>query len=105
MYQNPVHLESDASVGRDAMTRASALIECHIEADPHRLGPGEARLKAFGVPVWALVGHMNAVHGERKRVAEDYEVPEEAVSAALAYYDQHRAAIDARLLANAASFV
>jgi uncharacterized protein (DUF433 family) len=82
----------------------SRLIERYIEPDPYRPGPGEARLKEYGVPVWALVGHMNAVDGQIERVAEDYDLPEEAVHAALAYYRQYRAAIDARLRANAASF-
>lgn len=35
------------------------------------------------------------------RVAEDYEVSPEAVAAALAYYQENRGAIDARLAANA----
>jgi uncharacterized protein (DUF433 family) len=87
------------------MMKTNPLIDHYIELDPHRPGSGEARLKEYGVPVWALVGHMNAVHGQVAQVAEDYDLPYEAVEAALAYYDRHRAAIDARLQANAASFV
>jgi uncharacterized protein (DUF433 family) len=34
------------------------------------------------------------------QVARDYDVPEEAVEAALAYYSQHAPLIDARILAN-----
>jgi uncharacterized protein (DUF433 family) len=83
----------------------SLLIERYIEPDPFRPGPGEARLKEYGVPVWALVGHMNAVHGRVAQVAEDYDLPKEAVEAALAFYDRHRVAIDARLESNAEHFV
>ncbi|MGD9893934.1 MAG: DUF433 domain-containing protein [Dehalococcoidia bacterium] len=83
----------------------SQLIERYIELDPHRPGLGEARLKDSGVPVWALVGHMNAVHSRVVRVAEDYDLPVEAVEAAMEYYRRHQAAIDARLEANAAHFV
>ena len=86
------------------MKGVDGLIEHYIETDPSRPGPGGARLKEYGVPVWALVGHMNAVHGEVAQVAEDYDLPREAVEAALAYYHRHQAAIDAKLLANAASF-
>lgn len=56
----------------------------------------------YGVPVWALVGHLDAVHGNLQRVADDYELPTDVVEAALAYYEQHKQAIDARIAANAA---
>ena len=36
-----------------------------------------------------------------RAIAEGYEIPADAVRAALAYYDRHRAVIDARLLLNA----
>jgi uncharacterized protein (DUF433 family) len=39
--------------------------------------------------------------GDIAELAEAYEVPREAVEVALAYYRQHRATIDARLLLNA----
>lgn len=84
--------------------RPERLIQRYIELDPFRPGPAEARVKDYGVPVWALIGHMNAVDGQVARVAEDYHLPEAAVVAALAYYRQHQAAIEARLLTNAAHF-
>lgn len=64
-------------------------------------GPSEARLRGYGVPVWALVGHLPAVDGDVARLAEDYGLPLAAAEAALAYYERHREAIDARLLLNA----
>lgn len=76
------------------------LIERHIELNPHKPGLAEARLKASGVAVWALVGYLPAVGGDLDRVAADYELAREAVESALAYYQQHQALIDARLAAN-----
>jgi uncharacterized protein (DUF433 family) len=80
------------------------LIERYIEPNPHKPWASEARLIDYGVPVWALVGHMNAVYGEVAQVAKDYHLPEEAVEAALAFYRRHQGVIDARLEENAADF-
>lgn len=62
--------------------------------------PSEARLRWYGVHVWALIGHLPMVQGDVDRLAQDYRLPREAVEAALAYYEQHREAVDARLLLN-----
>jgi uncharacterized protein (DUF433 family) len=78
------------------------LIARYIEDDSRRPGPAEARVRDYGVKVWALVGYYLQA-GERNpaRVAEAYELPYQAVEAVLAYYHQYQAAIDARLAANA----
>ena len=89
--------------GRPKREQEQALIDRHIAADPHGRGPADARLADYGTPVWAIVGYLPAVGGDPVRVAEDYEVPLDAVRAALAYYRRHRALIDARLAANAAA--
>ncbi len=78
------------------------LLAAYVEPNPYAPGPADARLAGFGVPVWALVGHLSAVGGTVEQVAADYELPLEAVLAAFVYYLRHRAAIDARLEANAA---
>jgi uncharacterized protein (DUF433 family) len=83
------------------MTDEQALIDRGIERDPHRPGTSEARLVGCGVSVWALVGALPMAGGDIAELAEAYEVPREAVEVALAYYRQHRATIDARLLLNA----
>ena len=75
----------------------------HIELNPNRRGLAEARLKDFGVPVWALISYLPAVGGDVARVAADYEVPRAAVEAAIAYYQRHRAIIDDRIAANSAT--
>jgi len=64
---------------------------------------GEARLATSGVSIWALIAYLQkAVEGDIDRAVTDYEIPVEAVEAALDYYDQHRAIIDARILLNTA---
>ncbi|HZR98642.1 MAG TPA: DUF433 domain-containing protein [Chloroflexota bacterium] len=78
------------------------LIQRHIEPNPRFPGAAEAWLRDSAVPVWAIVGYwLGAAHQDAARVAEDYEVPLDAVRAALAYYRQHRRAIDERIAANA----
>ena len=76
------------------------LITQYIELNPHRPGLSEARLKDYGVAVWALIGYLQAAHGDHARVAADYDVPQEAVEAAIAYYERHRPLIDTRLDTN-----
>jgi len=78
-----------------------ALIARHIEPDPYHPGPSDVRLVDSGVSVWAIIGHLTTMRGDASRVAEDYDVSSDAVAAALAYYQDNRGAIDARLAANA----
>jgi uncharacterized protein (DUF433 family) len=77
------------------------LIEQYIEPNPDRVGAANARITGYSVPVWALVGYLEAVHGDVTQVAHDYGLPVNAVEAALAYYEAHRDFIDDRLAANA----
>jgi len=78
-----------------------ALIEQYIEPHPSKPGISNARLTTDRhVPVWALIGHIDVVDGDVDQVARDYGVPREAVDAALAYYQRHKASIDARLVLN-----
>jgi uncharacterized protein (DUF433 family) len=77
-------------------------IEQYIEQDPHRPGRYNARLRTSGVHVWALVGHLQVINWDVEQAARDYDLPREAVEAALAYYHQHKAIIDARIEANLA---
>ena len=70
--------------------------------EPASLGQHEARLRDTGIPVWALIDYLKAVDNDVEAVARAHEIPVEDVEAAVAYYQRHRAAIDARLTANAA---
>ena len=80
--------------------RGRALIARWIEQNPHLPGVADARIRDYGVPVWALVGQVRVVGGGPAQVAADYQIPEDAVEAALAYYAQHKAVIDDRIAAN-----
>ncbi|HVC32824.1 MAG TPA: hypothetical protein VNL16_04875 [Chloroflexota bacterium] len=77
-------------------------IDRYIELNPQRPGAANARLVGSGVPIWALVGYLEAAHGDLGVVAEDYGIARDAVEAAIAYYHQYRILIDARIAANAA---
>lgn len=78
------------------------LIDEYIEFNPAKPGLAEARLVKYGVPVWAIIGYLEAVHQNAGRVADDYDLPLNAVNAAIAYYRAHRTLIDDRIAANAA---
>jgi uncharacterized protein (DUF433 family) len=82
--------------------REQALITQYIDTDPWGAGRDEARLRQYGTPVWALVAYMKVAQNDLKRVAEEYGLPLEAVEAAMGYYRQNRALIDARVLLNEA---
>lgn len=82
------------------MGRREESVMRYIEPNPHRPGPANVRIAKYGVPVWALIGYFNAVSGDPKRVAEAYDIPLDAVEEAIAYYQGHKAIIDARIAAN-----
>lgn len=77
------------------------LIARYIEPNPHRPGLDEARLREYGVAVWAIAGYWEGYKGDADRVAKDFAVPRQAVEAAIAYYQRHKSLIDARIAANA----
>ncbi|HEY7490393.1 MAG TPA: hypothetical protein VIH59_04715 [Candidatus Tectomicrobia bacterium] len=55
----------------------------YIETNPHYPTLDEARVKGYGVSVWAIIAHLRVVGGDATRVAEDYALPKEAVEAAV----------------------
>jgi len=76
------------------------LIDQYIRQDPDR-GFADARLRDYGVEVWALIMYYReAADEDPDIVASDYWIPRPAVDAALAYYSAHRDVIDARILLN-----
>jgi uncharacterized protein (DUF433 family) len=87
---------SMATTARDA----AALIERSIEPSPHKPGEAEARLREYGISVWALIDYWYGVDFDKSVVARDYDIPLESVDAALAYYKAHKAIIDARIVLN-----
>jgi uncharacterized protein (DUF433 family) len=78
------------------------LIKKYVEPNPNRPGPADVRLVPSAISVWAIIGYLEAAHGDIFQTSADYDIPEEAVRAALAYFCKHREIIDARIAANAA---
>ena len=85
----------------DPAAKEEDIISKWIERDPYHPGKGDARLKEYGVHVWALVGHLPKGDCDIAEVAQAYDIPLEAAEAAFAYYRRHKAFIDDRLEANA----
>ncbi len=73
-----------------------------IEEDAHRPGPADARLREYGVAVWAIVGHLEGTGEDAQQTATDYDVPLEAVIASQQYFHRNAVAIDARRARNRA---
>ena len=80
----------------------AAPIERYVEPNPHQPGEAEARLRDYGVSVWALIEYWYGVDFDKAAVGRDYDLPAEAVDAALASHKTHKALIDARIALNAA---
>lgn len=70
-----------------------------IEPEPGR-GRDRARLREFGVPVWAMIAELQANGWDVVEVARAYRVPEVAVRAAIHFYEGNKPFIDAFLLLN-----
>ncbi len=81
----------------------SALINRWIDPESIARRVDAAWLVDSAVSVWALIGYLDAVGGDMQQVARDYDVPLEAVEAAVAFYRRHKILIDARIAANALS--
>jgi uncharacterized protein (DUF433 family) len=82
------------------ITSRDDLIPTYIDADPYRPGIADAILSDSGVHVWALMGAMLLANATQDEVAQDYELPREAMDAAIAYYRRFRPVILARIAAN-----
>jgi uncharacterized protein (DUF433 family) len=80
------------------------LLARYIEILPNRPDPGDARLSGYGYPVWIVIDALAAVGYDLEQVAREYELPEDAVRAALLFYRRHQAAVDARARENAAVY-
>ncbi len=80
------------------------LIERCVDLDTDRYpsGRADARLREFGVPICAPIGPLGALDGNVDQMASDYELPSEAVEAALVYNRCNKEYMDARLLLNSA---
>ncbi len=73
------------------------LIARYIGPHPDKRGRAYARLRDYGPSVSAIIRDLKA---DRPFVetAASWELPDDAVRAAIAFYRQHRAFVDARIL-------
>ena len=78
--------------------------EIVVVPDPHRLGRDRVRLEPYGIPVWALIAHLQGVEWDAAQAAADYGIPEFAVSVAIDHYRAEPQYIDAFLLLNRSTF-
>lgn len=81
-------------------TSKDDLIGTYIAADPYRPGIADAIISDSGVHVWAIIGAILLAGATLDEVAQDYELPRDAVLTALAYYRRYRPIIIARIAAN-----
>ena len=78
----------------------SALLKHHIELNPQRPAAYEARTSEDGIPIWVLVSSVDVAGGDIQSVADAYEIPCEAVEAALLYFLRYLDEITARIQGN-----
>ena len=75
------------------------------EQDPHDLGRHNARFVGHGTHLWAVLnslrratGDVSASAADVSMAAEEWDLPEEAIRAAIRYYELHRDLYDAYFL-------
>jgi len=80
------------------------LVERHIDGDFDRYAGGraDARLRESGVSVWAIVSFLKVYNDSVTKVAEHFDLKQEEVEGALAYYRLNKPFIDARVALNEA---
>jgi hypothetical protein len=88
---------------REAVMDDDTLIARYVEENSRFPGAADAWPRDGGVPVWALVGYyQQAAAQDLQWVADDYDLPIEAVAAAFAYHGRYRRPIDDRIVVNVA---
>lgn len=85
-------------------TSTDDLIARWIALSRQKPGIANAGILGSRLGVWVLVGQLQLDNWNVADVAKNYELPTEAVEAAIAYYHQHEAEIDARIARNRAFF-
>ena len=75
-----------------------ALVDAMIEQDPSKPGRHNARFKEYGTHVWAVLGVLQRTNGDVAATAREWQMPEDAVRAAIRYYERHKELFDAYFL-------
>jgi len=83
---------------------AAAEAKATVTRDPHRPGRDRVRLEPYGIPVWALIAHLQGVEWDASQTGQDYGIPEVAVRVAIDHYRGEPKYIDAFLLLNRSAF-
>jgi uncharacterized protein (DUF433 family) len=88
-----------ASPHRSALDEQQ-LIEKHIDLnyDRYPYRRADAWLRKSGVSIWVVVRNLDMYRGDRDQVARDFELTQEEIDAALAYYRRHKKYVDARIV-------
>jgi len=86
------------------LTAEERAIARWIEPNPHKPGPAEAWVLPYCVSEWVIIRQLQIENDDVAEVAEFFEIPVEAVEAAVAYYHRHQAPIDERIARNRAFF-
>ncbi len=82
----------------DSRKQDDALIARYIAPRRYEDGRANAYLPDYGYRVAALIAYLQSVNNDVQETARSYQLPEEAMLAAIAFYRQNRAVIDARIL-------
>jgi len=92
-----------AGTARSNKESDKRLVARHVDANFDRYGGrADARLLKSGVSVWAIVAFLPIYDNDRKQIAEHFDLSDEEVEGALAYYRLNKPYIDARILLNQA---
>ena len=75
-----------------------ALIARYIKPDPDRPGRAYAYFPDYGYSVARIIRDVNSANGDIAATARHWEMPDDAVRAAVAFYRRYRDFIDARIL-------
>jgi uncharacterized protein (DUF433 family) len=75
------------------------LIEKHIDLnyDRYPYRRADAWLRKSGVSIWVIIRNLDMYQGERDQVARDFDLSQEEIDGALAYYQRHKKFVDARI--------
>ncbi len=85
-------------------TEQEALIARWIQPNPHKPGAAAAWVLPHHVSVWAIVMQLQLDGWNVPGVAAWYELPVEAVEAAIEFYQRHKVDVDAKIAHNRAFF-
>ena len=102
--------DADDQPGRYAMTlfkhrskeEEEQLIEKFIGLDNELYGGrADARLKS-GPSIWAIVSYLDIYKGDLEEIAGHFDISQDEIDAALAFYRRNKKYIDARIIVNEA---